>query len=179
MTTNTPAGAVRVVQDGTALVQVEVQNLGHYAKVLIAILAPALGLLASVNVITPTILGQAVVGILAVIPVYFVTKRFALKAICLAAAAVVQGLIPLIGASWDFTAVTWQDWVAVGLTALAAAGVWVAPNTEKTSIKLVPTDQKIADITSLPPLAPIAPAPAAATITGTVVTDPVTPPAAS
>lgn len=149
MSIPTPPGALRTIPDGTPLTQVEVRQVGHYAKVLLYILVPAITLLATAQELSPVIIINAVIASLAVIPIYWVTSNNYLKAITAFLVAGLQAVVVLLGPGLGFGAITWQQWIGVILGGLAAAGVLIIPNSAKTVIKLVPA-VGVPDIQSLP-----------------------------
>lgn len=124
------------IWQGPLLTTVAQINVGYYAKIIIHLLGPALAILATATVINPIIVSQIVVAILAGIPVYWVTKRGYLKAVCAGLAVVAQGILAWFGPTWGLGPVSWHDWVAVLIGALSAAGVLVIPNGVKYSYHL-------------------------------------------
>jgi hypothetical protein len=100
---------------------------GYYAKLLVQLLGPALTILATASAFNPTILSQVIVAALAGIPLYWVGNRL-LKTAVSAAVVLVQGVLAWFGPSWGWGHPSWQSWVALLLSALIAAGVYVVPN---------------------------------------------------
>lgn len=111
-------------------------NIAWVAKTLVHLLGPALVILAGASALSPVILAQAAIGIIAAVPVYFVSKTGYLKAICSAATVIVSGILAWFGPSWGWGDPSWQNWIALVVSALAAAGVLVIPNGVKYSYHL-------------------------------------------
>lgn len=107
-------------------------QIGEYAKSLTYIVGAAAGVfqaglsdgaLSTVEVINAVIAGVGV------IPVYWVTKQYYLKAISVGVVAALQAVVILLADKLNLGAIDGSEWSTVLLTGLFAAGVLIIPNT--------------------------------------------------
>jgi hypothetical protein len=157
-----PTGAVAVIPDGTQLAQVEVQNIGHYAKTIAYIvfgaLIAALAVFQSAVDWDWTVILNATLAAVAAVGVYWAPKEGWAKAWIAAISAALQALVLIAPAGLGWAAwgsIVPSQWLSVLLTLLGGFGVWAIPNTVKSSIQLVSTGQPIVASAPLVPIQPI------------------------